>query len=562
MVTCMIKIKKIFSVLLCICLLTGSFYGCSSKQKAIDFIYPFDGNIVSLDPQIASTSDEFLIIENCFEGLVRVLDDGTVQAGVAESWDISPDGLTYTFRLRHDAKWNIDTTPRDDGKPKTDKRLELVGYDFNPNITANDFVFALRRAVYSVTDSPLYSTLANIVNAPQIHSGSMTTDKIGARALDDYTLEIKLQSADDGFLNTLATAVAMPCNEQFFNATKGRYGLSAEYTLFNGQFYVKSILEASYILDRNELYIGDFPSAVSDITLNIKNGNTDVVKNLKSGYYDCAYISGSEYSRLDDNSVTLTPYTNKMWAFLLNKNKVLLSNEKLRQAICLSLSEVDFDEYGYLENATNFSPSSCIINGKPAYEAMGASVPAQDTAKAVELWKKGLEESGYTVADLTVIVPEDMEDIAKAFVQGIQGSIGKITAYGNGDKNKISFSLKIEALSDTDYRNAFSKGEYDLALYSFEATSQSTPAYLKSIINGNFAGDSQDLQNALKSAQSANADNMAAACRACEDKLISDYSVMPVMFESSYYAQAKGVSGVQFHAGSGRVSFVNATRKD
>ncbi len=53
----------------------------------------------------------------------------------------------------------------------------------------------------------------------------MKSSKLGVKAIDDYTLEIKLKSADSGFLNVLSTAIAMPCNEDYFNATKGRYGL-------------------------------------------------------------------------------------------------------------------------------------------------------------------------------------------------------------------------------------------------------------------------------------------------------------------------------------------------
>lgn len=556
------KIKQVCLTVLCIILILSAFSGCSSTPKAIDFIYPFDGKISSFDPQIASSADEFLIIENCFEGLVRVMDDGTVQPGVAESWEISSDKLTYTFKLRQDAKWNIDTELNEDGEREKDSRLELVGYDFDPNITANDFVFALRRAVDKNTASPLYSSVANIVNAPEINSGSMRADKLGVRAVDNYTLEIKLKSPDEGFLNTLSTAVAMPCSETFFNATKGRYGLGTEYTLFNGQFYVDIVLDTSYVLDKNDLYFGEHPSAVSDITLKIKNEDSDIVKNLKNGYYDCAYISGKEYEQINDSNITAVPYSNKTWAFILNKNKLLFSNEKLRQAVCLSISDIDTEKHKYLSQATNFTPPSCIINGKSATEAMGSTVPRQDTFKAVEMWKKGLEETGYSSADLTVIVTEDMEEIAKEFVQGIQGSIGKVTAYGTGDENKINFSLKIEVLNQDSFNAAFSKGEYDLALYCFEATSQSADNYLDSIVKGNYAGEIEDAQKAVETVQNASAAEKVSAYRECETVLMNDYSVMPVLFESSYYAQAKGVSGVQFHPGSGRVSFVNATRED
>ena len=92
--------KKFTSLILCILLVLTIFSGCSNNEEKINFIYPFGGKINSYDPQVASTADEFMLIENTFEGLVRVNDDGTVQKGVAESWSIDNDSLTYTFKLR------------------------------------------------------------------------------------------------------------------------------------------------------------------------------------------------------------------------------------------------------------------------------------------------------------------------------------------------------------------------------------------------------------------------------------------------------------------------------
>ncbi|MDE6768058.1 MAG: hypothetical protein K2J35_07660, partial [Eubacterium sp.] len=122
-------LKKLTAIMLTMILTAAIFSGCSKKTETIDFIYPIDGNIVSFDPQIASTADEFLIIENCFEGLVRVLDDGTVQPGVAEKWDISGDGRTYTFTLRKGAKWNV----KSESETNLTKAQKLLGIDFNPD---------------------------------------------------------------------------------------------------------------------------------------------------------------------------------------------------------------------------------------------------------------------------------------------------------------------------------------------------------------------------------------------------------------------------------------------
>lgn len=545
------KIKKVICILLAMILVAISFTGCSSNNSRFDIIYPFSGDIRSFDPQVASTADEFLIIENCFEGLVRVTDDGTVKSGVAESWSVSEDKMRYTFNLRKGAKWHIEEGSNVE---------ELFGKGVNPDITANDFVFALQRATDKNTDAPLFSSISNIKNASKIHSGKMDKSRLGVKAIDDYTLEIQLNSPDSSFINVLSTAIAMPCNEGFFNASKGRYGLGLKYSVFNGQFYLSSILERSYILKNNSQYTGEDKSAVTDITLNITDENSDIAKNLKSGYYDAAYITGQEYHSLKDSGITATRYSDSTVAFILNKNKIILSEKELRQAVCLSVSEIDLTDREYLSRATGYTPPSCTIGGISAVDEIGNVNPKQDIEKARRLWKSGLEKLNIAEADFKVIVPEEYEEIAKELVQGIQKGIGQVSSYGDDDRT-IAFSLKIEALSPNEFNTAFSNGDYDLALYKFSASSQNALNYLDSIINGNYAGTISKAQAALKKAQSSPADRLASAVKECEKSLLSDYSVKPVLYESSYYAQAKGVSGVQFHPGSGRVCFVYAQRE-
>ena len=553
------KIIKIISIILAAVIIASTLSSCSGGEKNIDFIYPFNADIASFDPQVASTADEFLIIENCFEGLVRVDDSGEIQKGAAESWSVSDDGLVYTFKIKQGLKWRVLSNIED----KLTKAQELMGKDFNPDITAHDFVFALQRAVLPATECPLFASISSIENAVKIHNGKLSASKLGVKAIDDYTLEIRLTEADNSFISTLSTSVAMPCNEAYFNATKGRYGLGLDYTIFNGQFYIKSILEASYILDNNDQYKGDHPSNVSDITLKFIDSDTNIAKNLKSGYFDCAYLSGNDYDALDDDEITATPYSNKTWAMVLNKNRQLLSSKTMRKAVCLSISSIDLSEHKYLSKATNLIPPSCSIYGVSIDDAIGKTVDGYNPEKAVELWKKGLSEEGFTSASFTVIAPENMEDVVKKYVQGIQGSIGKVSAYRyNGDTNQISFSLEVKLLSNEDFASAFNKGEYDLALYQFEATSSNAEVFLKKIIDGNYAGEIKSVSDALKKAQASNAKNAAKNIGACEKELLGDYSIFPVMYESSYYAMAKGVSGVNFHAGSGRVSFVYANREN
>ena len=133
--------KRIVSVLLICILLTVSLSGCFGKTKAgKTFSMPITDEPTSLDPQIADSNAERLVISNCYEGLVTVGADGTIHNGVAESYSVSDNGLVYTFKLRQDAHWALYSGHK-----------TLLGENyketFDKTVYAQDFVFALQRAV-------------------------------------------------------------------------------------------------------------------------------------------------------------------------------------------------------------------------------------------------------------------------------------------------------------------------------------------------------------------------------------------------------------------------------
>ncbi|MCH5317631.1 MAG: peptide ABC transporter substrate-binding protein [Eubacterium sp.] len=551
--------KKLLSIMLCTIIVASAFSGCAPKNEKIDLIYPFGGKVNSYDPQIASTSDEFVIIENCFEGLVRCDDEGNIIPGCAASWDISDDGLVYTFNLSKGLHWYIYNSVKN-----------RMGKDYDPEITAHDFVFALQRAVDPATSAPLYSTISNIVNANKINAGKMKKSKLGVKALDDYTLEIRLTSPDNAFLQTLSTSIAMPCNKEFFDKTNGRYGLDLQYTMFNGQFVVTNELDSSYILKKSIAtkdgvqtngYRGPSPAKASVLTLKIVDKYESIADRLKSGYYDAAYIRGYESAAISNKSdLTLVPYSNTTWSLVMNSGKGILSSVDARHAIALSLSDADLEAYPYLTKATGFIPPSCIA-GNGAYTENGYDITEkQNPGKAVSLWKKAVSDTSAYNIELVFLAPDYMEALAKQLLQGLQSSIGSIS---NAEEDKkISFTLKLVTKTESELKAAVSSGNYDIAIYPLTASASSPVSFLQSFLTeGVSFFDTKDFSAALKKAGSAKASKLAQECYKCEKELLSSYCYVPMFFESSYYAAAKGVSGVQFHPGTGRVCFVYTNRE-
>jgi len=154
-------------------LLLGSCQGkaqrppCPAGKVCLE--YGNDSEPLTLDPQKAELVAEAVIIGDLMMGLTTEGPDASVQPGMATKWETTPDGLTWTFHLRA-AKWS-------DGEP----------------VTAGDFVFGLRRILDPKTASPYAYMVYLLKNAEAVNEGKASPELLGARALDDRTLQLTLE---------------------------------------------------------------------------------------------------------------------------------------------------------------------------------------------------------------------------------------------------------------------------------------------------------------------------------------------------------------------------------
>ena len=299
---------------------------------------------------------------------------------------------------------------------------------------------------------------------------------------------------------------------------------------------------------------------MDNITLNIKDENSKVPEKLESGYYDAAFLTGSEYGTLKKkDDLTAIPYANTTWAFLLNTNQGSLSNEKMRRAHLPEPVRPQIQNSKYLQASTGITPPSTTVDGgtvTTAKSSLGACQGRCPGPSPVES-RVGGDRADHRSAD-SHYHPGDGR-LRQALVQGVQSSLGTVTTYGNG--TGIAFSLKIETMTKAEMESQMAAGTYDIALYPMEAASQSPVTFLSDLLSTNYMKlQSDKIERALTVAKNATAGTATAACRACEQALIQTGAVLPVFYESAYYVMAGGVSGVQFHPGSGRVSFVEAVR--
>lgn len=145
-----------------------------------------DDEPATLDPQLAQGMPEMHILRDMFVGLVDEAPDASLIAGAAERWEISEDGLTYTFYLR-DAKWS-------DGSA----------------VSAQDFIYAWQRALDPAVGSKYAFFLYPIKNAKAINEGKSDISALGVTALDERTLKVELENPTPYFLGMLTNSVAYP----------------------------------------------------------------------------------------------------------------------------------------------------------------------------------------------------------------------------------------------------------------------------------------------------------------------------------------------------------------
>ena len=181
------------------------------------------GEPETLDPHKTSITIESNVLRNLFEGLVVQDPKGDVAPGVAETWSVSADGMTYTFNLRANAKWS-------NGEA----------------VTARDFVFSLRRIQDPAVKSQYAEVLYPIKNAQEVNTGKADLTALGVKALDARMLEITLRAPTPYFLQLLTHQTALPVNEKAV-ARLGDEWLKPGKMVSNGPYKLDEVKPSSHI---------------------------------------------------------------------------------------------------------------------------------------------------------------------------------------------------------------------------------------------------------------------------------------------------------------------------
>jgi len=220
----------------------------------------------TLDPQRAESISALNILRDLYEGLTTEAADGRIVPGVAESWEVSDDGLTYDFHLRADARWS-------NGDP----------------VTAQDFVNGIRRSVDPATGSNVSSILSVIRNADAIIDGRLPVDRLGVSAPDSTTVRIELASPAPYLPGLLTHASTYPIHRSSLAHGQGRFSIPGQL-VSNGAYQLSDWQVQSHItLTRNPYFHDAAKVAIDKVIYYPIDNQSSELKRYLAGELDWTY---------------------------------------------------------------------------------------------------------------------------------------------------------------------------------------------------------------------------------------------------------------------------------
>lgn len=396
---------------------TGSTTGSTAPKPNDTLVYAQGAEPRGLDPALVDDGESAKVMSNIYEGLLKYDKDSTkVEPSLAKSWEVSPDGLTYTFHLQQGVKFQ-------DG---TDFNADAVKFNIDrqlpPQVTA-DMAYA----------SFVYGSVKNV------------------EAVDPNTVKINLKSPSTPFLSNLAMIMAAPVVSP--KALKDNKNNVDQAPVGTGPYkFVKWEKDQDIVLVRNDEYWGTKALTKNVVFKFIKDNSARVVA-LNNGEADMIDgIDATVVKQITDagNKIFQAPGMNINY-MAYNTSRAPFNDQKLRVAIsqAINVPELVKSLYqGYSEPATSILPT--FMDG---YDKSITQVAYDPTTAA-----KTLKAGGLTsIHMITYTNPRPYNAATgQVLAESIQGYLAK-----------VGVTVKIDSYDWTTYKEKVKAGDYDIAFYGW-----------------------------------------------------------------------------------------------
>ncbi len=331
----------------------------------------------SVDPQVVEDVSGAEIVRDLFEGLMNQDEDGNLVPGVATEFTTNDTKDVYTFTLRDDAKWS-------NGDP----------------VTADDFVFAWKRAVDPALSSPYawFMELMSIENAAEIIAGDKPVDELGVTAIDDHTLEVKLSAPLPYFAQMTTHSTTFPAPQKVIEEF-GDAWTKPENIVSNGAYVLTEHLpQERSVRERNEMYWDNDNTIVDKVVALVINDENVALTRYLAGELDRTEVPAGQFPRLQkehpDEAISFPRLCNYYYTFNLSDGgPEAFKDPNVRQALSLAVDRKIITENimaGGQPQAYTFAPEATAGFTVPEVEMASMSQQERD-----ELAKELLAAAGY-----------------------------------------------------------------------------------------------------------------------------------------------------------------------
>lgn len=429
------------------------FSGCGDESASNGKLsVMLDSNVVSLDSAQCTDSASFELIADCIDGLMQLDSTGKPIPALAESFDVSDDGKTYTFHLR-DAKWA-------NGDP----------------VTAEDFVFAWRRHCQKAEEYSyiMGSTVACVKNADAVIKGA-DPSTLGVSAPDSKTFVVELDAPVPFFPSLMSFPTFYPINEKFYNSLdEGTYGTTPETFLSNGAFMLANYLPgtANIQLKKNPEYWNSEKISLNDWQYQVVSSSDNALTAFKNGTLNVVTISGSQIEHVNKDpelSKQLKSVASGALSYLSfnqdpkNHHAGALANTNLRLAISNAIDRESLTD-NYLMNGSKATYTAIPIDFAPNAKTGKFFAEDQnqfseyvsfDVNKAQNYLEKAKSELNKNEIELELIYANDSGNSVVKVVQAIKSQV---------ESNLSGITIKLQPMPKAEYLDKVTTDSYDIAL--------------------------------------------------------------------------------------------------
>jgi len=343
-----------------------------------EFRFTLGSEPPSLDPALYTDAQSHIVGLGLFEGLYRLDPDGNAVPALAESYEVSDDGKTYTFKLRKDAKWT-------NGDP----------------VTAHDFEYSWKRILAPETAADYAYMLFYLENAEQYNAGEASADQVGVKALDDYTLEVKLISATPYFLDIITHNSYWPVNK---NAVEGKpdWATDVKTLVTNGPFKLTEWVHGGkLVLTKNPDYYAKDKINFDIVTITLVEEDSTVFNMFQTDQIDwigaqAGSVPTDQVEQVLQSGAGQVKAIASTYYYLYNTTKKPFNNVKIRKAFSMAI-----DRQAIIDNVTK-------ANQQPAFALVPPSIRGTDGKSFREMYP----DSGY--------FQENVEEAKRLLAEGLQ----------------------------------------------------------------------------------------------------------------------------------------------